>query len=361
MAGFNRHRLTVARRRRGLSKTELAQAAGVTTRAITDHEAGNKTPSPETLEMFSVVLGFPLEFFSKGRIDVMESDSVSFRSLKSMTSWQRDAALAACSIAMELSEWIEKRFSLPDPDLPPMADTAPEAAAIELRTRWGIGLRPIRNMVHLLEQRGVRIFSLSEKSRDIDAFSFWKSGKPYCFLNTMKSAEHSRFDAAHELFHLVAHRHGAPNGREAERQADAFASAFLMPRETVRAHVRLGATRPDLIKAKRIWHVSLAALANRSHRVGLISDWQYRGLCIEMGQRGDRTTEPEPMPVRETSQILAKVFAALREEGVSRREVARELSIRQPDLDELIFGLLLISVDGTGNGGKPTSRLSLVT
>ncbi len=134
-----------------------------------------------------------------------------------------------------------------------------------------------------------------------------------------------------------------------------------MPKEMVRAHVPRGATRPDLIAAKHIWHVSLAALANRSHRVGLISDWQYRGLCIEMGQRGDRTKEPDPMPVRETSQVLAKVFAALREEGTTRSVIARELAISQADLDELIFGLLLLAVDGSGSGGAPGPRLKLVT
>ncbi|HET9960317.1 MAG TPA: hypothetical protein VFQ61_37760, partial [Polyangiaceae bacterium] len=127
--------------------------------------------------------------------------------------------------------------------------------------------------------------------------------------------------------------------------ADAFASAFLMPRETVRAHVRVGATRPELIAAKHRWGVSLAALANRSHRVGILSDWHYRGLCIEMGQQGDRTTEPRPITARETSQVLAKVFGALRDEGVTRNAVAADLAIEPSELDSLIFGLMLMSVE----------------
>ena len=55
------------------------------------------------------------------------------------------------------------------------------------------------------------------------------------FLNTFKSAERSRFDAAHELAHLILHKHGAPNGQEAEKQADTFAGSFLMPRASVLA------------------------------------------------------------------------------------------------------------------------------
>jgi len=65
----------------------------------------------------------------------------------------------------------------------------------------------------------------------------WKEGTPFIFLNSAKSAERGRHDAAHELGHLVLHRHGGPIGRKAEEQANAFASAFLMPRSSILAHV----------------------------------------------------------------------------------------------------------------------------
>src|SRR5260363_245495 len=83
----------------------------------------------------------------------------------------------------------------------------------------------------------VRVFSLSLDTTDVDAFSLWRQRTPFIFLNTRKSAEHARFDAAHELGHLVLHRHGSPQGREAEKEADTFASAFLMPRATLLTQV----------------------------------------------------------------------------------------------------------------------------
>jgi hypothetical protein len=61
------------------------------------------------------------------------------------------------------------------------------------------------------------VFSLSVDAAEVEAFSMWKEGAPFIFLNTGKSAEHGRFDAAHELGHLVLHRHEAPSGREADR------------------------------------------------------------------------------------------------------------------------------------------------
>jgi Zn-dependent peptidase ImmA (M78 family) len=223
-----------------------------------------------------------------------------------------------------------------------------------LRHNWGLGERPIRNMVHLMEAKGIRIFSLAEDTVDVDAFSLWRDQTPFVFLNTLKSAEHGRFDAAHELGHVVLHRHGGPQGRDTERQANQFASAFLMPRASILAHVPRFATLNTLVQLKKQWIVSVSALAFRLHAVGAISDWHYRTLFIEIAQRGWRTNEPEGAQ-RETSQLLAKVFAALRDDGVSKDDVARALHVDATEVDKLVFGLILVGVDGAGRpktGGR---------
>ena len=70
---------------------------------------------------------------------------------------------------------------------------------MEIRSMWGIGERPIRNTIHLLELHGVRVFALAAETAVVDAYSFWRNDVPYILLNTGKSAERSRMDAAHEL------------------------------------------------------------------------------------------------------------------------------------------------------------------
>jgi Zn-dependent peptidase ImmA (M78 family) len=239
--------------------------------------------------------------------------------------------------------------------VPQYAGTSPEAAAAAVREAWGLGERPVTNMVHLLEAHGVRVFSLDEGS-NLDGFSFWRSETPYVFLNVGKTVEHSRMDAAHELGHLVLHAHGGPGGREAEREAFAFGAAFLMPKGSVVAKVPQGATLTMLIESKSYWRVSASALAHRVYGVGLISEWQYRSMCIALSKYG-KTRELEPLRTPETSQVLGKVIRVLRAENVSQSNIAADLCIPLDELSKSVFGHMLRSMDGGADAAPSTNSL----
>ncbi len=81
-------------------------------------------------------------------------------------------------------------------------------------------------------------------------------------------------------------------------------------------------------------------LAHRMHKLGLLTDWQARSTYIQLGRKGYRDGEPSGIE-RETSQVLSKVFGALRAENLGRRDVARELRIPVDELNRSIFGLTL--------------------
>ena len=184
----------------------------------------------------------------------------------------------------------------------------------------------------------------------------WHEDRPFIFLNTNKSAEHSRFDAAHELGHLVLHRHGVPQGQNAEREANAFASALLMPRASVLANVRRSLITVDhLIILKKSWTVSVAALAYRLHNLGILTEWHYRTLFIEISSRGYRKREPDEAQ-RETSQVFAKVFASLRNENVSKRDIAAELCVSNDEIEQLVFGLALTGLTGQSRLRRSSSK-----
>ncbi len=356
---FNPHRLSLARRRRGLTKVQLAQELDVSVRIIVSYERGDKSPGPLNLLNLARTLDFPPGYFSGPDLEEPPLAAASFRALTNLTARHRDQALSSGAFALALSEWIDARFSLPTPSVPQIRGVDAETAVMAIRREWGLGQAPVRNMVHLLESKGVRVFSLAEECRELDAFSFWLNQVPYIFINTMKSAEHSRMDAAHELGHLVLHWREGVRGRAAEHEADLFGSIFLMPSDSVRAEAPRGGKLQDILQSKKYWNVSATALTYRMKQVGLLSDWQYRSLFVDLSQRGYRRMEPDGSQP-ETSQLLAKVFGALREEGISKSQIAAELEIAVSELEKMIFGLVLTTLEGTGGTLERKSNLRLL-
>lgn len=357
---FNPSRLTLARKRRGMSKKMLAEELDVSARIITAYEAGERQPKPKSIEAIAEFLDFPVPFFNKNDADSLPIEGTSFRSLTKTTARLRDQALAAGELALELSDWIGKKFAnLPDPKIPKLQGVDAETAATIIRQEWGLGELSIRNLVHLLEDKGVKVFSLAEQCQDIDAFSCWHKNRPYIFLNTMKTAERSRMDAAHELGHLVLHWHDIiPRNRDIEHEAKLFAAAFLMPKSGILANVPYGASLDQLIEIKHDWGVSLLALIVRAFKVSLLSEWQYRSYCKAIG----RKNELEAMKQRETSLILSKVFKMLRDEGITKADVAHSLLWPISELNKLIFGLTITAIEGDGEkiisgGKKPDLRI----
>jgi Zn-dependent peptidase ImmA (M78 family)/DNA-binding XRE family transcriptional regulator len=347
----NPQRLAFARKRRGLTQTRLALECGVAVRNVRRYEDGDIAPSAETLNELARVLQYPIEFLTDPtELQHFDRSQASFRSLSTMTQQQADAALCAGSLAYRVSVFLEQFLKLPVPNVPDLEGTAPENAAEQVRGQWLQGNHPIKNVVHLLERHGIRVFSLAEDCRSVDAFCVERGGIPFVFLNTLKSAEHSRFDAAHELGHLVLHRSTARNGREVELEAHRFASAFLMPAADVLAHAPRNVSLESILELKQRWRVSAVALARRLNDLGLVREWQYKQLCITLSRLGYRTNEPNPIP-REQSQLLKKAFDLLKERGITRIEVASQMHLPVDELDRLLFHLVMLPV--TGDAHQP--------
>lgn len=346
---FATTRLDLARRRRGLSRALLAERMQVSTRTLQRWERGEATPDPAQRAVLADVLGMRPAFFVGDDLDPLPETAVSFRALSKLPAGERDTALAAGRLGVELVTWIHQRFRLPATDVPTLPGWDPETAADSVRARWNLGTRPIPGLLAQLELHGIRVLSLAPEARSVDAFSFYWSTEAYVFLDTTKSGERLRFDAAHELGHLVLHcEHGAPQGREAEQQAHRFAGALLMPRAAVLAANLHQATLEQVLRAKRTWRVAAMALAHRLHELHLLTDWRYRDMCIELSRRGYRRSEPGGV-THETSQVLAKVFSALRARKVGVDQIADELGWEAADVRAHLFGLALIAHPGDGD------------
>jgi len=154
-----------------MSKKGLADAIGVTPNTIIRYEDGEIQPSDENLEKIARCLGFPKAFFDGGELDEPRRDNASFRGMASKSARIMDAALASGAMAFMLDDWITKSYNRPSPDILDLLHVDPYTAATLLRQHWYLGDKPIANIVHLLELKGIRVFSLGENTKDGDAFS----------------------------------------------------------------------------------------------------------------------------------------------------------------------------------------------
>jgi Zn-dependent peptidase ImmA (M78 family)/transcriptional regulator with XRE-family HTH domain len=342
---FNPKRLSLARMRRRLTAKALAEKASLAADTISRLENGLNDPDDETVARLAVALDYPAAFFYEADPLELDTEAVSFRSFSKMSAKEKNAAISAGQLGLQLSAWVEEQFSLPGPNLLDLSyETNPTAAAHALRQYWGLGEKPIGNLLGLLETQGVRVLSLSENTASVNAFSFWRDGRAYIFLNNFKTAESSIFDSAHELGHLVMHKHGDPKGiRSSEREADAFASAFLMPGNDVRARVPRPVTVDVVLRAKSRWRVSAMAMTYRLRALDMISDYQYKSLCIELGRRGFRSGEPGGID-RETSLVWKKILEQLWAERTTKAEIAVALAMPLDELEGLIWNLAAVSV-----------------
>lgn len=338
---FSATRLSIARQRRQLTKKQLAELAGLSVPTLTRLDSGRTEPERETVLALSRALNFPVEFFYQDDCEVLRPEAVSFRSLSTLSARQRDAALAAGSFAFEVHDWISERFELPKPQMLNLRDEDPLVAAETLRSYWGLGTQPVDHMVKLLESKGVRVFALAEQHKHVDAFSCWHREVPFVFLNTFKSAERSRFDAAHEVAHLCLHVHGKiARDRNVEREADTFASAFLIHQSDLLAYLPRQPSLAQLLTVKKRWGVSVAALARRAYDAKLISDWHYESMSKQISFLGYRSKEPEGRP-REKSVLWRMVFEELWKDGLTRDSIAKALYLPAGEVEALVGDLIV--------------------
>jgi len=271
----------------------------------------------------------------------------------------QEMALAIASHAIELRAWIDRHYETPAVDVPTLhkytdIHGAARAAAV-VRARWGLGDAPVGNMIHLLEFHGVAVFSARTHKADVlDAFSFRADGQPYVLLCTMKSPERGRFDAAHELGHLVLHGEATGTSAvEAEREADSFASEFLMPEGDVRAQVRMNPPLEQIFKKKRRWGVAAIALTYRLHDLGLLSDWLYHTSCVNLSRMGYRSGEPNGKIERESSRLLGQVMSDLLTTSGGFEGLCHDLAVEPSGVNDLVFNLAPLVLRGEGHLSVP--------
>lgn len=338
---FSPERLTVAREARGIQKKELAEFIDTTPSAISQFERGRARPNAQTLLRLSMVLGVPPEFFRGRHTPLVSPEACHFRRLRSSSQVEQRRVRAVGSLLLLVVDFLDRYVDFPRESLSMIAgeiksDNGPEAAADYLRIRWELGAGPIQNVVGLLEREGVVVVEATGHTSRLDAFSAWVGPRPLVFLSTDKhAASRRRFDAAHELGHLLLHHDVRPGEDDPERQADTFASAFLLPRTPFLAECPRVLNWERLIRMKERWKVSLAAIVRRAYGLGIYSEATYRRAFVQLNTRGWREQEPSE-PLFEQPRTVGRALELLERNGYSRSEIAKAVGLHEEHLTELV-------------------------
>jgi Zn-dependent peptidase ImmA (M78 family)/transcriptional regulator with XRE-family HTH domain len=340
-------RLRAARERAGITGRRLAELVGKTPSAISQFESGTTLPDLDTLVRLSMALGVPTTFFARrtGHVSV-PFDRCHFRARRSVS--QRDRrgsvrdgeillglvnALAAKGVVFpeeQLSTFRERRSPVTDVD----DLEAAERAAMELRRHWGMGTGPVPHLVRLMESKGVFVFPLADAHVDVDAYSAWAGGRPCIMLAMAKTASRARFDAAHELAHLILHDDIDPGAATVERQADRFAGAFLAPRESFLMECPRRWSLPAFERLKDRWHLSVQALVRRGFDLGCLSQASYQRAFRDLSMLGLRRDEG-PEWDHEQPTLLDQALGLLKGQ-IDLDELASELGLYPADLEGLL-------------------------
>jgi Zn-dependent peptidase ImmA (M78 family)/transcriptional regulator with XRE-family HTH domain len=311
---FDGQRLAQARQFRGLLKGDLATEVGVTPAAIGQFESGAARPSAVTLSKLALALGVPVAFFAKGRpVFALREEDAHFRSLRSTSKRDRSQARAQVERLAEVVAALEQRVNLPAVDLPQIPiGTSPEDAARQARAYWGLGDGPIGDMVGILERKGVIVARLPAATDEVDAFSAWIGVRPFVILASNKgAADRSRFDAAHELGHILLHADAGPGDPIVEREANRFAAEFLVPAASILPELPRRVDWRAFLALKIRWRVAVSMLLLRARDLAVISDGAYRRAMVEMTRRGWRRNEPGHLGDPEQPELLGRAMALL--------------------------------------------------
>lgn len=324
MSRFNPALMQVAREARGLTQTSLARLVKISQPYLCQIEAGLRVPSEETLASIAHHTGVEVGFLMQsthvygGGVSTYFYRRRASARVRDLRRLEAEATLRCLMLERLLSE---VEVSTPNEIEYVGVDehAGPHVVASRLRASWRLPQGAVSSLVRSIELAGGVVFKFSFDATDIDAMSRWDPGlPPTFFINADASPDRIRFSLAHELGHILMHR--APSD-EMERQADEFASEFLMPAPVIEGDL-LGLTLERAALLKPIWRVSMAALARRARDLGCISQRRFRSLMIELGTTGQRRRESVTIPTEEPVAFERIAMGAAESMGVGRDDLA---------------------------------------
>lgn len=319
-------RLRQARLAAGLSLDGLAAKLEhpVSKQALSKYEKGLAQPAPTRISDIAQALNVTAA--SLLAEDAVEIRWKAYRKHAKLSKARQSQLTAIAQQKLEGEFKLRNLFHLGDwHDLPGPIEVQNfsdcEYAAAALRMRWDLGDRPIDGLLELIEERGGSVVGWHQEW-GFDALSGWAGQSPILVLNTAIPSDRLRFNAAHELGHLVMQE--IEDGKTNELFAHRFAAAFLVPAEAARRELgthRRGLDLDELGLLKRRWGLSMQAWIRRARDLDIIGEDLYRSLNIQFRTQGWHRTEPHAYQSSERPALFRRlVLRALAENMITTED-----------------------------------------
>ena len=260
---------------RRLTQAALGEQAGLSRVALGKIERGDVLPRAGTVAALAHALGVPVrELIAR----VRPLRSVRFRADSTM--YGREQTLAEVSGWLDAYAWLEDELGESrDFRFKSLlgGNGSQSPAEMAQATREAVRLSPgapVANICQLLEDSGVKVLLLDQKRSWFFGLSVGpEDGGPAVVVNVWDriSVERWIFTAAHELGHLLLHQpefdpEVTDLPADTEREADLFASEFLMPPSTFAEEWDATRGHPLLMRVlavKRVFRVSYKTVLYR--------------------------------------------------------------------------------------------------
>ncbi len=352
--------------------TELADETGISKQSLSSYANNGNVPPFDNVIKIAMALDFPTDFFMSEDLCTASTGNTYFRSQASATKKSRNAQKIKLEYVSKMYEVILNYMNVPELNIPDtsainvsedIANVDSDQAVNEIeklaklvREHWDLGNGPIDNLQYALQSNGIIVTGFRDVDTDIDAFSqqITIDGKVVYIIALAigsKPIERLRFDMAHELGHILMHTWSEDNEdiskdefNAREKQANMFASALLLPKETFSKAVSAYPTNIDYYLAlKKKWKVSMQAMMYRARQLDIISTNQFQYMMRTMSKNGNRTHEPGDTPGEIGDTIFQAALDMLFEGGyLTVRELLKEFGrygiyLSQYDLENLMY------------------------
>ena len=328
----------------GMTIPDLAEKSGMAVGALSNIMNGKSEPRSSTLIKISDALNVTI---SELLSETPELKSLRFRTLKNLSGREK---AERDQLRHEIGIWLRDYRELEDLlddhrkfKLEGFQATDPVLAAAEIRRMLGLDeAAPIPDIASLLNDIGVKLRIKGFGYRKTNGLSVGADdGGPAIVINAEKgiSTERQIFTAAHEFGHLLLHAgsYGVEidgEDQEEEKQANAFAGAFLVPGDNLRKQWDEARGEPwveRILHIKKYFKVSYQTIIYRLQQID--NAMKERNLRLEFAVGYKKLTghdlkdyfEPDPVADFEADGLSRNDFNEERFKRLIRLAYEREM------------------------------------